>query len=198
MHPYPEPMTRLIRSLCRLPGIGEKTAERLVMFLLHSSPRDVAELAENISNLKKEIRLCRICFGLSDADVCRICKNPARDKSRVCVVENPADLAAIERSGAFNGCYHVLHGLISPMDGIGPNDLRIRELEERIRRGSVSEVIIATGTSVEGEATADFIKKALAPMKVLVTRIASGVPMGGELKYVDPVTLKKAIEARRA
>ncbi len=191
-------MTRLIRSLCRLPGIGEKTAERLVMFLLHSSPRDVAELAENISNLKKEIRLCRICFGLSDADVCRICKNPARDKSRVCVVENPADLAAIERSGAFNGCYHVLHGLISPMDGIGPNDLRIRELEERIRRGSVSEVIIATGTSVEGEATADFIKKALAPMKVLVTRIASGVPMGGELKYVDPVTLKKAIEARRA
>ncbi len=198
MNHYPEAIVKLIRHLCRLPGIGEKTAERFAMYLLTAPEGEVAELAKSIADLKKQVKICNTCFCLSDASQCRICRDPARNHSLVCVVESPADMAAIEKSGAYPGIYHVLQGLLSPMDGIGPDELRMRELIERAASGKVSEIVIATSTSVEGEATADYITRALKSYPVKVTRIASGVPMGGELKYIDQVTLKKALEARRA
>lgn len=198
MNQYPVSIRRVIQNLSKLPGLGEKSAERLAMYLLKAPEGEVAELAGSIGELKQKIRLCRTCFALSDSDQCRICSNPARDRSLICVVESPADMAAIEKSGVFIGLYHILQGLLSPMDGIGPADIRIRELVTRIGEGSVKEVIIATGTSVEGEATASYISEHLSGCPVKITRIASGVPMGGELKYIDQVTLKKAMEARHA
>lgn len=194
---YPASITRLIRNLSRLPGIGEKSAERLVLHLLQTERGQVLELAASIRDLKEKVRLCRRCFGLSDDEICSICSDPARDETVVCVVEHPVDMAAIEKTAAFKGHYHVLQGLISPMDGIGPEDIRIKELVERVADGPVKELIIATGTNVEGEATAAYIQETLAARPVKITRIASGVPMGGELKYVDQVTLKKALEGRR-
>ncbi len=198
MKHYPEAMYRLIRQFCKLPGIGEKSAERFVMYLLTAPEPEVNSLAASIRELKKQVTVCNTCFCFSDSQTCRICRDPARDSSLVCVVESPADMAAVEKSGAFTGVYHVLQGLLSPMDGIGPDELRIRELIARVSSGNVKEVVIATSTSVEGESTADYIYKSLKPFSVNVTRIASGVPMGGELKYIDQVTLKKAMEARRA
>lgn len=198
MKHYPEAMYRLIRQFCKLPGIGEKSAERFVMYLLTAPELEVNALAASIRELKKQVTVCTTCFCFSDSQTCRICRDPARDSSLVCVVESPADMAAVEKSGAFTGVYHVLQGLLSPMDGIGPDELRIRELIARVSSGNVKEVVIATSTSVEGESTADYIYKSLKPFSVNVTRIASGVPMGGELKYIDQVTLKKAMEARRA
>ncbi len=196
MQHYPDAMTRLIRNLCKLPGIGEKSAERLAMHMLHAPEAEVAALARSIGELKKQVRICSTCFALSDEAQCRICRDPSRNAGLVCVVENPVDMAAIEKSGAFNGVYHVLQGLLSPMDGIGPADIRIRELVQRVSKGNIKEVVIATGTSVEGEATAAYITNLLKPHAVKITRIASGIPMGGELKYVDQVTLKKAMETR--
>lgn len=196
MQHYPEAMNRLIRSLCRLPGIGEKSAERLAMHLLQAPDTEVAMLAKNIGELKKQVNICTSCFALSDAERCRICRDPARDAGVVCVVESPADMAAIEKSGAFTGVYHILQGLLSPMDGIGPSDIRIAELVKKVSAGTVREIIIATATNIEGEATATYIMNQVKPYTIKLTRIASGVPMGGELKYVDQVTLKKALEGR--
>lgn len=193
---YPESMNRLIRSLCKLPGIGEKSAERLAMHLLQAPDTEVFLLAKSIGELKKQVRICSDCFALSDDEKCRICKDPGRNNDLICVVESPADMTAIEKSGAFKGVYHILQGLLSPMDGIGPSDIRISELVQKASSGQVKEIIVATATNIEGEATATYIMKQLKQYNIKVTRIASGVPMGGELKYVDQVTLKKAMEAR--
>ncbi len=197
MNHYPESLLSLIRNLSRLPGIGEKTAERLAMHLLRASRQEVESLAASISQLKEKIQLCTECFSLSDDRLCRICRNPARDPQVLCVVEQPADMVAIEKSGSFSGRYHVLQGVLSPMDGIGPDNIRIRELIQRIERQPIKEVVLATSTSTEGEATASYLAGLLKAHPVAVTRIASGIPMGGDLKYVDQVTLKRAMEARR-
>ncbi len=189
-------MNRLIRNLCKLPGIGEKSAERLAMYMLQAPAGQLRALAGSIGELQQQVKICTHCFALSDDRQCRICRDPARDASIVCVVENPADMAAVEKSGAFTGVYHILQGLLSPMDGIGANDIRIRELVHRVADGGIKEVVIATPTNVEGEATAAYIMDQLKSYRVKISRIASGVPMGGELQYVDQVTLKKAMEAR--
>lgn len=196
MQYYPESMNRLIRSLCRLPGIGAKSAERLALHLLQAPDAEVSLLAKNIGELKQQVRICATCFSLSDTKECRICRDPGRDAGLVCVVESPTDMTAIEKSGAYKGVYHILQGLLSPMDGIGPADIRIAELVKRVAAGGFREVIIATATNIEGEATAAYIMNRLKPYTIKITRIASGVPMGGELRYVDQVTLKKAMEAR--
>ena len=195
---YPAPIRQLIKSMARLPGIGEKTAERLALHLLYTADQYVEELGRSILDVKRSVRLCSRCFSLADGDLCTICSNPARDASVVCVVEQPGDMVALEKSGAFNGHYHVLSGVLSPMNGVGPDDLRIRELLQKVAAGGVREIVLATGTSVEGEATAAYIAGQLESRPVSVTRIAAGVPMGGDLKYVDQVTLKKAMESRRA
>ena len=197
MNHYPESLLSLIRNLSRLPGIGEKTAERLAMHLLRASRQEVESLAASILQLKEKIQLCTECFSLSDDRLCRICRNPARDPQVLCVVEQPADMVAIEKSGSFSGRYHVLQGVLSPMDGIGPDNIRIRELIQRIERQPIKEVVLATSTSTEGEATASYLAGLLKAHPVAVTRIASVIPMGGDLKYVDQVTLKRAMEARR-
>jgi recombination protein RecR len=198
MNHYPASIRQLIKLMARLPGIGEKTAERLALHILYASDHLVEELARSILDVKHNVRLCSRCFSLSDAELCAICSHPARDAAVVCVVEQPGDVAALEKSGAFGGVYHVLSGVLSPLNGVGPDDIRIRELVARVAAGGVREVVLATGTSVEGEATAAFIAGRLAAFPVAVTRIAAGVPMGGDLKYVDQVTLKKAMESRRA
>jgi recombination protein RecR len=194
---YPQSVLTLVKQLSRLPGIGQKTAERLAMHLLQASPSDAETLAESITAMKQTVRLCQRCFSLSDGDLCRLCRNPGRDERLLCVVEQPADMASIEKSGAFNGLYHILGGALSPMDGIGPEEIRIEPLIHRVGEGQVAEVVLATGTSVEGESTAAYIQERLNQMPVKVTRIASGVPIGGDLKYVDQVTLKRAMESRR-
>jgi len=195
---YPAPIRQLIKYMARLPGIGEKTAERLALHLLYTADPFVEELGRSILEVKRSVRLCSRCFSLADGELCAICSNPARDASVVCVVEQPGDMVALEKSGAFNGHYHVLSGVLSPMNGVGPDDLRIRELLQKVVAGGVREIVLATGTSVEGEATAAYIAGQLESRPVTVTRIAAGVPMGGDLKYVDQVTLKKAMESRRA
>jgi recombination protein RecR len=195
---YPTSILNLIKSIAKLPGIGEKTAERLALHLLHAPRKDVEELARGILDIKEKVRLCSRCYGLSDGDLCRICSNPGRDAGLVCVVEQPADMVAVEKSGAFQGTYHILNGVLSPIDKVGPGDIRIAELMSRVSQGTVKEVVLATGTNVEGESTAAYIAQQLEKFAVKTTRIASGVPMGGDLKYVDQVTLKKAMEARHA
>jgi recombination protein RecR len=197
MNHYPASIRQLITLLARLPGIGEKTAERLALHLLNASNHLVEELARSILEVKQKVRLCSQCFSLSDSELCAVCSNSARDRSVVCVVEQPGDLAALEKSGSFNGLYHVLCGVLSPLNGVGPDDIHIRELIDRVAAGGVREVVLATGTSVEGEATAAYVAGRLKAFPVSVTRIAAGVPMGGDLKYVDQVTLKKAMESRR-
>lgn len=195
---YPAPIRQLIHHMARLPGIGEKTAERLALHLLYTADRYVEDLGQSILDVKRKVRLCSRCFSLADGELCAICRNPARDGSLVCVVEQPGDMVALEKSGAFAGHYHVLSGVLSPLNGVGPDDIRIRELLQKVAAGGVREVVLATGTSVEGEATAAYIAARLESLAVTVTRIAAGIPMGGDLKYVDQVTLKKAMEARRA
>jgi recombination protein RecR len=195
---YPASIRQLIKSMARLPGIGEKTAERLALHLLRMPEHFVEELGRSILDVKRKVRLCARCFALSDGELCGICSNPARDGTAVCVVEQPGDMVALEKSGGFNGHYHVISGVLSPLNGVGPDDLRIRELLQKVAGGGVREVVLATGTSVEGEATAAYIAGLLEGLPVTVTRITAGVPMGGDLKYVDPVTLKKAMESRRA
>jgi len=188
----------LIKSFSRLPGIGEKTAERLTMHILRAPRREAEQLSNSIVEVKDKIRLCSICFGLSDTDICNICSNRTRTSSILCVVEQPADMVAIEKSGSFRGLYHILEGVLSPMDGIGPDNIRIKELLSRISQGEIKEIVLATGTNVEGEATAAYIAERIENYRIKVTRIASGVPVGGDLKYVDQVTLKKAMETRHA
>ncbi len=182
--------------MTRLPGIGEKTAERLVIHMLCMPQKDIEALADSIMEMKRSVRLCSLCHSLSDTDLCAICRDPSRDEGVICVVEQPADMAAIEKSGAYTGRYHILQGVLSPVCGVGPNDIRIRELLERIGKGGIREVVLATSTGVEGEATASYLAERLRGLPVKTTRIASGVPMGGDLKYVDPVTLKRAMDTR--
>ena len=198
MYHYPDSILNLIKHLSRLPGIGEKTAERLVLHLLKINPADVEQLAQAIMALKEKIRICNMCMAMSDGDTCRICNDPSRDASLLCVVEQPADMASIEKSGSFKGLYLILNGALSPMNGVGPGDLNIKELLARAKNGRVKEVVIATGTNLEGEATANYIADLLKTGPIIVSRIASGVPVGGDLKYVDQVTLRKAMETRHA
>ena len=204
MSTYPAPLARLIQELSKLPGIGEKTAARLAFHMLKAKKDDVFNLSDSIGKLRKELGLCRTCFGFSEVDqqngettLCMICRNPERDRQSICVVEEPSDLIAVERSQEFRGLYHVLHGTISPLDGIGPDALRIKELLERIKNGVVQEIIVATNPTMDGEATALYLSKVIKPLGVAVTRIARGLPMGGDLEYTDAVTLGKALEGRR-
>ena len=191
------PIERLVAALKRLPGIGEKSATRLAFFLLGAPDALVQELASAVARLKQEIVLCEECFDLTDSSPCAICRDPKRDASMICVVEDPADLAAIDRSGRFHGRYHVLGGALSPIDGVGPGELRITELEERVRGGGIEEVILATNPNAEGDATAHFISEQLRPLGVKLTRIAYGMPLGGDLEYADHVTVGICIENRR-
>ena len=194
---YPPSLVHLIKRLSRLPGIGEKTATRLALHILRSSYEDAKGLSQSILEVKDKVRLCSNCFGLADTDPCNLCASPHRDNTVVCVVEQPSDLVALEKSGAFKGLYHVLHGALSPMNGIGPDDLKIKELVTRIADGKIRELILATNTNVEGEATAAYLAQLLTAYPARVTRIASGVPMGSDLKYLDEVTISRAIERRR-
>ena len=196
MNYYPDPILKLINSLSTLPGIGKKTAERLALHILHAPDTQAATLAADIIELKTSVKLCRVCFALSDKDICKICADPSRDKSLVCVVESPTDMAAIEKSNAFTGTYHILGGTLSPIDGICPNDIRIDELFKRTDQGKIKEIILATKTNVEGEVTASYILGKLKHKKIKITRIASGIPMGGDLQYIDQLTMQKAMEKR--
>ena len=196
MSHYPASIMNLIKSIAKLPGIGEKTAERLAMHILRSPRKEVEQLAKSIVDAKDKVRLCKQCFGLSDAEVCNICADPTRNDSLICVVEQPADMVAMEKSGAFIGRYHILSGVLSPMNGVGPEDIRVGELIAKMGSGQIKEVVLATSTTVEGEATASYIAERLGKYSVKLTRIAAGVPVGGDLKYVDQVTLKKAMETR--
>ena len=195
---YPEPVARLIEALQRLPGIGPKTAQRLTFFLLKRPIAEVRELAESLVGVKERIVSCSTCFNVTDQDPCRICADPARDGRLLCVIEEPNDLLAMERTGEYRGRYHVLQGALSPLDGIGPDDLTVRELLARLETGGLAEVILATNPNVEGEATAIYLARLLKPLGVKVTRIAMGVPVGGDLEYTDEITMQKAMEGRRA
>ena len=191
------PIDRLVAALKRLPGIGEKSATRLAFFLLGAPEALVQELASAIGRLKQEIVLCELCFDLTEASPCTICRDPKRDTSILCVVEEPADLAAIDQTGRFRGRFHVLGGTLSPIDGIGPEALRIGELEKRVREEGIAEVILATNPNAEGDATAHYISDKLKPQGVKLTRIAYGMPLGGDLEYADHVTIGASMEYRR-
>jgi recombination protein RecR len=188
----------LIDELGRLPGVGPKGAQRIAFHLLAADSPDVERLAATLLRVKNEVKFCTICGNVAEADVCRICNDPRRDLSVICVVEEPKDVVAIERTREFRGRYHILGGAISPIDGIGPDDLRIRELLARLRDGEVTELIIATDPNLEGEATATYLARLLKPMGLTVTRLASGLPVGGDLEYADEVTLVRALQGRRA
>ncbi len=191
------PVAKLIAELSRLPGIGNKTAQRLAFHIL-DTPRERAEsLARAIINARNSIKYCSVCYNMTDVDPCRICSSGKRETSIICVVEDPRDVIAMEKTREYKGLYHVLHGVISPMEDIGPEEIRIKELLERLREGEVQEVIIATNPTIEGEATAMYISRLLKPLGVRVTRIAHGIPVGGDLEYADEVTLVKALEGRR-
>jgi len=194
---YPEPVARLIDALQRLPGIGPKTAQRLTFYMLKRPPDEVRELGDALIAVKEKITYCRTCFNVTDEDPCRICTDPRRDEDVICVVEEPNDLLAMERTGEYRGRYHVLLGALSPLDGVGPDDLKIRELLGRLEGRETAEVILATNPNVEGEATALYLAKLLRPLAVRITRIARGLPVGGDLEYADQVTLSKALEGRR-
>ena len=191
------PIDRLVASLKRLPGIGEKSATRLAFHLLGATDESVRELAESIARLKQDVVLCQLCFDLTDRSPCEICRDEKRDKTLLCVVEEPADLAAIERSGRFRGRYHVLGGAFAPIDGVGPDELRIAELEARVKSGEIQEVVLATNPNAEGDATAHFLIDALRPTGVRLSRIAFGMPLGGDLEYADHVTVGMSVENRR-
>jgi len=189
---------RLVAALKRLPGVGEKSATRLAFFLLGAPDALVTELAEAVARLKQDVVLCSECFDLTDASPCPVCRDPDRDGSILCVVEEPADLAAVDRSGRFRGRYFVLGGALSPIDGVGPEDLRIDDLEARVRSGGVEEVILATNPNAEGDATAHYISERLRPLGVKLSRIAYGMPLGGDLEYADHVTVGLSLTNRRA
>ncbi|MBU0673770.1 MAG: recombination mediator RecR [Proteobacteria bacterium] len=196
MDVVPPALARLIEDLHRLPGIGRKTATRLALHILRRPAAEARDLARDLVDLHGAIHLCRNCFAFSEKDPCVICGDPGRDPALVCVVEEPADLMAIEKTGAFKGQYHLLHGVLSPMDGIGPEEIRIGALLSRVKKGTVAEVLIATSSTVPGEATAAYLISRLQGMQVKVTRLACGIPMGMDIKYADDVTLARAIESR--
>jgi recombination protein RecR len=191
------PIQDLIDELSRLPGIGPKSAQRLAFYMIKAPPQDAHRLAEAIVAAKDKVRFCRECFGVSEGDLCRICRDPGRDQSVICVVEESKDQAAIEKAGVIKGRYHILGGAISPLEGIGPDDLRVQELLDRVGRDHVQEVILATNPNLEGNATAMYVAALVKPLGVKVTRLASGLPVGGDLEYADEVTLGQALEGRR-
>ncbi|MCR4576753.1 MAG: recombination mediator RecR [Clostridiales bacterium] len=192
-----ESIDKLANELSRLPGIGKKTAQRLAFHIVGMPEEQVRELAVAIYNGKKNVHLCPVCYNLTDREICSVCGDDSRDRSIICVVRDARDVNALERVRDYNGLYHVLGGVISPMDGIGPDDIRIRELMSRLASGEVKEVVLATNPDVEGEATASYISRLIKPMGIKVTRIAHGVPVGGELEYTDEITLLRAFEGRR-
>jgi recombination protein RecR len=193
----PEPVTRLIEEFSRLPGIGPKTASRLTFYLLRAPVEQAMALAEAIRQLKDRISFCEVCYNITETSPCSVCQDEHRDRTQICVVEEPLDVLALERTHAYRGLYHVLHGAISPVEGIGPADLRIAELMDRLRDGHVNEVILATNPTLEGEATAMYLERQFAPLQVRITRLARGLPVGGDLEYADEITLARAIEGRR-
>jgi recombination protein RecR len=194
---YAEPMARLIEELKKLPGVGTKSAQRYAFHLLRSSDEDAAALAEAVRGLKASLRLCSICNNVTDIDPCAYCASPTRNQRLVCVVEEPTNIESVERTRAYQGVYHVLHGTLSPLHGIGPDQLRTGTLIGRVERGEVDEVILATSPTLEGEATADWLANALRGPSVKITRIATGVPAGSDIEYADEVTMARAIEGRR-
>ncbi|NLU36621.1 MAG: recombination protein RecR [Clostridiales bacterium] len=197
MNYYIEPIARLINELSRLPGIGGKTAQRLAFHIINMPKDRVLDLTKAIIKAREQVRYCSVCCNLTDKDPCAICSSQARDRSVICVVKDSRDVVAMEKMQDYKGLYHVLHGTISPMEGVGPDDIRIKELIQRISNDQVKEVIMATNPDVEGEATAVYISRLLKPMGIKVTRIAHGIPVGGDLEYADEVTLAKALEGRR-
>ena len=194
---YALPIANLIDQFSKLPGVGRKTAQRLAFFVLEMEDLEAEKLSKAITNAKEKIKFCSVCCNLTDEDPCHMCTNEARDKSIICVVEGPKDVIAMERSKDYKGEYHILHGVISPMDNRGPNDIKVKELLNRLADGRVKEIIVATNPTVEGEATALYLSKLIKPLGVKVTRIAHGIPVGGDLDYFDEVTLSKAMENRR-
>jgi len=192
-----EPIARLIEELNKLPGIGPKSAQRLAYHLLRSPDEEAKALAEAILTLKEKIKLCSVCFNNTDCDPCRICQDKERDHSKICVVEKPSDIFPLEQTGRYNGVYHVLHGTIRPTQGIGPEELKIKELLARLKDGSVTEVIVATNPNVESETMAMYLQRIITPLGIPVTRLARGLPFGAELEYADDLTLRQALENRR-
>ncbi len=190
------PLNELINQFARLPGIGKKTAQRLAYSILEQPPERAKAFADALINAREKIHFCKTCQSLTDLEVCQICSDIRRDKSVICVVEDPRDVMAFERTREFSGVYHVLHGVISPLDNIGPDKLRIKELMERLGDGTVNEIIMATNPTVEGEATASYISRLVKPMGIKVTRLAYGIPVGGDLEYADEYTLARALEGR--
>ncbi|GFN36744.1 recombination mediator RecR [Tepidimicrobium xylanilyticum] len=194
---YALPIADLIEQFSKLPGIGKKTAQRLALYVLEMDPLEVEKLANSIINAKEKIHYCKQCFNLTDDEFCNVCKNPNRDESTICVVEGPRDVVAMEKIREYKGLYHVLHGVISPIKDIGPDEIRIKELLDRVYNKQVKEIILALNPTVEGEATSLYIAKLLKPLGIKTTRIAHGIPVGGDLEYFDEVTLSKAMENRR-
>jgi recombination protein RecR len=192
-----EPISRLIEEFNKLPGIGPKSAQRLTYHLLQAPMEKSEMLAKAILELKQNLKLCSLCFNITDIDPCSICGDDGRDHSKICVVEEPADIIPLERTHKFNGIYHVLHGVIAPADGTGPDDIRIKELMSRLQDGSVTEIILATNPNTEGEATAMYIQKLVMPLNISTTRLARGLPYGGDLEYADDITLSRAVEGRQ-
>lgn len=191
------PLAKLTEQFQKLPGIGQKTAQRLAFYILSLSKEEAKDFADAIVNAKNTITNCPICQNITDSEVCPVCRNDKRDKTVVCVVETPQDVIAFEKMREYKGVYHVLHGVISPMDGIGPDDLKVRELLARVSEGDINEIIMATNPTIEGEATALYLSKLLKPIGIKVTRIAYGIPVGGDLEYADEITLLRAFEGRR-
>jgi recombination protein RecR len=194
---YPEPMQHLIEQFSQMPGVGVRTAERFAFYILGARKEDADRLSDAIRKTRESIRYCRQCFNLSERELCAVCADPTRESRMICVVEEPKDIIALEKSGVYHGQYHVLLGALSPLDGIGPNDLKIPELLSRLTAGQFTEVLLATTSDTEGEATAIYLTKALKPYRVKVTRLAQGVPVGTELEFADRATLMRAIEARQ-
>ena len=197
MRSVAEPIAGLIAELNKLPGIGPKSAKRLAYHLLRASDEEARALAEAILTLKEKIKLCSVCFNSTDCDPCRICQDKERDHSKICVVEKPSDILPLEQTGKYDGVYHVLHGTISPTEGIGPEELKIKELLVRLKDGTVTEVIVATNTNVESETMAMYLQRIVSPLGIRVTRLARGLPFGAELEYADDLTLGQALENRR-
>ena len=191
------PLNELINQFSRLPGIGKKTAQRLAYSIIEQPPERAKQFAEALINAREKIHLCKVCQTLTDKDICDFCSDEKRDKTTVCVVEDPRDVMAFERTREYKGVYHVLHGVISPLDGVGPEQLKLKELMSRLSSGEVKEIIMATNPTVEGEATASYISRLVKPMGIKVTRLAYGIPVGGDLEYADEVTLSRALEGRK-
>jgi recombination protein RecR len=195
--PATDAIGKLVQEFAKLPGIGPKSAQRITFYLLRSNEEQARALAEALLSLKQRINLCSICCNVTELDPCPICRNPQRDVTQLCIVEQPQDIIALEHTGAYKGLYHVLHGAISPTEGVGANDIRIKELLARLQANTVKEVILATNTNIEGEQTAMYLSRAIAPLGIRVTRLARGLPFGTELEYADDVTLTRALEGRQ-